>query len=292
MRTFRDALPGDGLTITAELTLKRDSTARDIQQQADLLGEHVDAIQVTDIPYAWVQMSSLSAAMILIDHGIDAIPIMTCRDRNRIALHSDLLGLRALGVTSLMLTRGYKVPKRHSVPGGMVFDLSGRELIELAAGLGEEQPPIPGERFFIGTAANAFRPKRNWQAESLKAKAAAGAQFLQTQLCFNPDMLRHYMKRFVEENLTRHYSVMVSLSPLPSAVTADWLKKHMKDARIPDAVIERLESAKDPEQEGIRICAEMMQEISEIPGISGINLMTMGNPEAIPAAIEASGVRS
>ena len=89
MRTFRDALPGDGLTITAELTLKRDSTARDIQQQADLLGEHVDAIQVTDIPYAWVQMSSLSAAMILIDHGIDAIPIMTCRDRNRIALHSD-----------------------------------------------------------------------------------------------------------------------------------------------------------------------------------------------------------
>ena len=292
MRIFREALQGEGLTITAELTLKRDSTARDIQQQADVLGDHVDAIQVTDIPYAWVQMSSLSAAMILMDHGIDAIPIMTCRDRNRIALHSDLLGLRALGVTSLLLTRGYKVPRRHSAPGSMVFDLSGRELIELAAGLGEEQPPIPGEDFFIGTAANAFRPKRNWQAESLKAKAVAGAQFLQTQLCFNPDMLRHYMKRFVEAKLTRNFSVMVTLSPLPSAVTAGWLKKHMKDARIPDAVIERLESAKDPEQEGIRLCAEMMQEISEIPGISGINLMTMGNPEAIPAAIEASGVRS
>ena len=176
MRTLRAALQGDGLTVTAELTLTKSSTARDIQQQADMLGDLVDAIQVTDIPYAWVQMSSLSAATILINHGVDPIPIMTTRDRNRIALQSDLLGLRALGVTSLVLMRGYQVPKRHSLPGSMVFELSGRELIELAGGVGEGSPPIPGEEFLIGTAANAFRPKRNWQAESLKAKAAAGAR--------------------------------------------------------------------------------------------------------------------
>jgi methylenetetrahydrofolate reductase (NADPH) len=291
MRTFRAALQGDGLTVTAELTLTKSSTARDIQQQADMLGDLVDAIQVTDIPYAWVQMSSLSAATILINHGVDPIPILTCRDRNRIALQSDLLGLRALGVTSLVLMRGYQVPKRHSLPGSMVFELSGRELIELAAGVGEGSPPIPGEEFLIGTAANAFRPKRNWQAESLKAKAAAGARFMQTQLCFNPDMLRHYMKRLVEVKLTRDYSVMVSLAPLPSAVTATWLKNRMKEARIPAELIQRLEDAKDPEHEGIEICAEMMREISEIPGISGINLMTMGNAEAIAATIEASGLR-
>jgi methylenetetrahydrofolate reductase (NADPH) len=236
-------------------------------------------------------MSSLSAAAILINQGVDPIPILTCRDRNRIALQSDLLGLRALGVTSLVLMRGYQVPKRHSLPGSMVFELSGRELIELAAGMGEGNPPIPGEGFFIGAAANAFRPKRNWQAESLRAKAAAGARFLQTQLCFNLDMLRHYMKRLVEAELTRDYSVMVSLAPLPSAVTATWLKNRMKEARIPAELIQRLEDAKDPEREGIEICAEMMREISEIPGISGINLMTMGNAEAISATIEASGLR-
>jgi methylenetetrahydrofolate reductase (NADPH) len=291
MKTFREALKGNGLTITAELTLTKSSTARDIQLQADMLEDLVDAIQVTDIPYAWVQMSSLSAAAILINHGVDPIPILTCRDRNRIALQSDLLGLRALGVTSLVLMRGYQVPKRHSLPGSMVFELSGRELIELAAGMGEGNPPIPGEGFFIGAAANAFRPKRNWQAESLRAKAAAGARFLQTQLCFNLDMLRHYMKRLVEAELTRDYSVMVSLAPLPSAVTATWLKNRMKEARIPAELIQRLEDAKDPEREGIEICAEMMREISEIPGISGINLMTMGNAEAISATIEASGLR-
>ena len=249
-----------------------------------MLGNFVDGIQVTDNPYAWVQMSALSAAGILIDHGVDAVPIMTCRDRNRIALQSDLLGLQALGVTSLMLMRGPRVPKNHSVPASTVFDLSGRELIVLASSL--------DDIFFIGTTARAFRPKRGWRAETLAAKAAAGARFVQTQLCFNMDILRHYMECFVEAKLTRSYSVIVTLSPLPSATTARWVKENMSDSRIPDALIQRLEDAKNPEQEGIAICAELMQEISGIPGVSGVNMMTTGDPEAIPAAIQASGLRS
>jgi methylenetetrahydrofolate reductase (NADPH) len=284
LKTFREAVQREQFSISAELTVKRASTADDIRRQADVLGNFVDGIQVTDNPYAWVQMSALSAAGILIDHGVDAVPIMTCRDRNRIALQSDLLGLHALGVTSLMLMRGPRVPKNHSVPASTVFDLSGRELIALASSL--------DDKFFIGTAARAFRPKRGWRAETLAAKAAAGARFLQTQLCFNMDILRCYMERFIAANLARSYSVMASLSPLPSAKTARWVKKNMSDSRIPDAIIQRLEDAKNPEQEGIAICAELMQEISGITGVSGVNLMTTGDPEAIPAVIRASGLRS
>ena len=284
MKTFREAVQGEQFSISAELTVTRESTADDVRRQADVLGNYVDGIQVSDNPYAWVQMSALSAAGILIDYGVDAVPILTCRDRNRIALQSDLLGLQAQGVTSLMLMRGHRVPKNHSVPASTVFDLTGRELISLAASV--------NETFFIGTGVRAFRPGPRWRAESLVSRAESGAQFVQTQLCFNMDILRQFMKRFVAAKLARSYSVMVSLSPLPSAETARWVKANMSDSRIPADVIQRLEDAKNPEDEGIAICAELMREISEIPGVSGVNLMTTGDTGTIPAAIKASGLRS
>jgi methylenetetrahydrofolate reductase (NADPH) len=289
LRTFREAVQGDRFTLTAELTLARTSTADDVRRQADLLGRYVDAIQVTDNPYAWVQMSALSAAAILRGHGIDPVPILTCRDRNRIALESDLLGLRALGVSSVILTRGQRVPKQHAVQAGGVFDMSGRELIALAASFGGEESATRGPEFLVGTAARVFRPGPEWH-EALAARAAAGARFLQTQLCFNVNVLRQYMQALVAAKLTWRYSVIVSLAVLPSAVTAQWVKKNLSGSRIPKSVIRRLEQAPDPEQEGIRICAEKMQEIAAIPGISGINLMTTGDAAAITAAIEASAL--
>ncbi len=291
MRTFREAVQGEKFAITAELTLKRESIKDDVLHQADILGPLVDGIQVTDNPWSWVQMSAVSAASILIHHGIDPIPIFTCRDRNRIALQSDLIGLRALGVTSVLLMRGHRVPEDHVLPATTVFDTTGRELIAMASDLGEDETLGPGRAFFIGIGARAFRPNRGWRAESLTERANAGARFLQTQLCFNMDILRHYMKRFVEAKLTWNYSVMVSLSPLPSAQTAKWLKENMSDSRIPESIIQRLEDARDPQREGIEICAGLMREISEIPGVSGVNLMTTGNAQSIPAAIEASGLR-
>lgn len=292
MRTFREAVQGERFTLTAELTLARHSTADDVRRQADVLGRYVDAIQVTDNPYAWVQMSALAAAAILRGHGIDPVPILTCRDRNRIALESDLLGLRALGVSSLILTRGQRVSKKHAVQAGGVFDMSGRELIALAASFGGDEAVRPGPEFFIGTDARVFRPNGEWPAESLAARAAAGARFLQTQLCFNVNVLRQYMQALVAAKLTWRYSVIVSLAVLPSAVTAQWVKKNLGGSRIPKSVIRRLEQAADPEQEGIRICAEKMQEIAAVPGVSGINLITTGDAAAITTAIEASGLRS
>lgn len=291
MKTFREALQAEPLTITADLTLRSDTGPDDVARQVDLLGPHVDALQVSDNPWAWLQMSALSAAVLVQRNGLDAVPILACRDRNRIALSAELLGLRALGVTSVLLTRGAKIPASHPVKALPVFDTSGRELVELAAQAGATEPPAPGREFFIGIGGRAFRPSAGWTADSLKSRSAAGARFLQTQICYNLDILRQYMKRLVEEKLTWKFSVMVSLAPFPSAVTAKWVKDNLSDSRIPQAVFDRLTNASDQEAEGIALCAETMRAVAEIPGVSGINLMTMGNPEHLAAAIEASGLR-
>lgn len=288
VNTFRSAAQSKAFTLSAELTLKRGSNAADVRAQADLLRGRVSGVQVADNPLAWVHMSPLAAASLLLDAGVDPVPILSCRDRNRIALMSDLLGLRAMGVTSLLLMRGRRVPRKHALHANTVFDLSGRELIAMANGLetdAEAPPP-----FFIGTGVKAHRAKPGWRAESLQAKARAGAQFVQTQVCYDLDILRHYMDRLVQARATWDYSVMVSLAPLDSARTARWVRKHMPDSRIPDSVIERLEQASDPEQEGIRICAETMREIATIPGVSGVHLMTTGTPQHLAAAIDASGI--
>ena len=287
--TFRESAQSETFTITAELTLRRETTADDVRRQAGMLGPWVDAIQVSDNPYAWVQMSSLSASAILVEQGIDPVPIMTCRDRNRLALAGDLAGLKALGVSSVMLIRGHRVPPNHSVKASTVFDLTGRELIELAAGM---KDPGAAQGFYIGTGGRVFRPNRGWRGESLLSRSDSGARFVQTQMCFNVEMLRHYMKRFRASGLAERYAVMVSLSPLPSAETAKWVKENMGDSRIPADLVQRLAGADDPEHEGILICAERMREMARIKGISGVCLMTTGNPEAIPEAIRESGLRT
>jgi methylenetetrahydrofolate reductase (NADPH) len=306
VKTFQQAVQGEGVAITADLTLTARSGAADIARQAQLLGPLVDGLQVTDNPFAWSQMSAVSAALLLQQQGVDPIPILNCRDRNRIALIADLLGLRAMGVNSVLLTRGHKIPPEHPVKAAAVFDTSGRELVSLAAGLakditgdmtgevdGEANRDVArtGKEFFIGVGARAFRPPANWQAESLAERSGMGAQFLQTQLCLNSGVIRAYLQRLVETRMTWKYSVIVSLAAIPSAATAQWLKQNMSDTRIPDALVKRLASAPDPEQEGINICAELMQEMAEIPGVSGINLLTMGNAGHIARAIRQSGLK-
>jgi len=272
--------------------LRREYTASDVHRQVDTLGELVDGIQVTDNPWSWVQMSAVSAAGLVLQKGIDPIPMLSCRDRNRIALESDLIGLRAMGVTSVLLTHGEKIPDDHQVKARGVFDTTSLELVAMAAALNDDPSLGPNEEFFIGTGAKVFRPPTEWPAEKLKARADAGARFLQSQFCFNTDIIREYMDALVRLKLTWKCALIISLTVLPSVEAAIWLKKNMRQAKIPIRLIERLQDAVDAELEGIKICAELMQEISEIPGVSGINLMTTGNPESIPAAIKASGLRS
>lgn len=287
-RRFQAAVSGAGTAISAELALHRDSDAQSIAAQAGLFRERVDGLQIQDNPLAWVNMSVLAASSLLLAEGVDPVPGLTCRDRNRIGLLSDLLGLRAIGVQSLMLGRGRRVGKQHPLHATTVFDMTGRELIAMAAELDEDEEARP---FFIGTGAKAHRVKQGWAADALTSRGEAGAQYVQTQLCFNVDLLRHWLAAMVEARLTWRFSVVISLTVFPSADSARWVKANMSDSKIPDAVIERLDAADDEAAEGVAICAETMREIAGIPGVSGLHLMNLGEPELLAAAIDASGLR-
>lgn len=287
MTSFRDALRNRDFALTAELNLTATASAAGVRDQGSLLRHVIDGIQITDNPYGRVQMSSLAAASLLLQADIDAIPQMNCRDRNRTALESDLIGARALGVESLIVLRG----DGNQGPDGPtpVFDLDAKQLIAAARGFSDDEDP---HRFHIGCVATLFNPVAGWQPDELKAKTDLGAQFIQTQLCFDMGVLRRYMARLVAAKLTWRTDIVVAIAALPSASSARWLQQNLRGALVPDEVVKRMEAAQDPEYEGVKICAELLQELIEIPGISGANLMTPGEMETIPAAIQASGIRT
>jgi methylenetetrahydrofolate reductase (NADPH) len=285
LQTFQQALRTQDFTLTAEIALDEHADRALIVAQAAALTPYVDAIQVSDSPGSQVQVSPLAAAAILFQAGVDPVIHMNCRDRNRLALCSELLGAAALGVSSLLIMRGREFPPGDRPRIKPVYDWGARRLVVCAS-------EMQDANFMIGTIATVFKPDRDWKPEKLVGKADAGAKFVQTQLCFDVDLLRHYMARLVSQKLIGRLSVMVGLAPLPSADIAQWLGKRLRGAVIPAKVVKRLRQAADPEQEGIKICAEMLQHLAHIPGASGANLVCLGEPEAVAAAVKLSGIRS
>lgn len=290
MGTFIEALQRRDFVVTAELNLARESDPEAILAQARVLAKHTDAVQIPDNANARVHMTPLAVSNILLQNGIEPLPHLTCRDRNRVALESELLSLGASGVNSLLLLRGDNLPGDHRPRIKQVFEIGGKKLIETARDLADDPTVTCVPDFCIGTVATVFNPRAGWKPRSLMAKVDAGARFIQTQLCFDIATLRRYMNHLVEAQLTWKTAVIVSVATLPSAMSAWWLRKHLRGAVVPKKVIRRLEQAHDPEQEGLDICAELLQQLSEVPGVSGAHLVTPGNEETIPAAIKAAGL--
>jgi len=291
LKTFAQALASQSFTVTAELSLRGHMPASEILQQAKELTPFVDALQVAENPQQRGQMSPVALAALLLREGIDPITRLNCRDRNRQALQSDLVGLKALGVSSLILNRGNRLQIPGTLTGKPVFDVNCRDLISMAAEISEETVSGPGQEFMIGTSATVRAPKPDWKAELLKTRASAGARFLQTQPCFSVPLLRRYMQCVVDLRMTWNYAVVVTLAPLPGMEIARWQLEDSRGTIVPKTMVNELAAATNPEQIGIEICARQMQEIAAIPGVSGINLLTLGNPAAVIAAIEASGLR-
>lgn len=288
--TFRDALKTKDFVVTAQLNLADARDRATLIEQGDILRLAVDAVQLTDSKQPHI--SGVAAAALLLQRGIDPIVHMNSRDRNRIAMQKDLLGAAALGVTSVLVTRGAKIPKSNKIGVRNVYDTPALEFMAYIQGLKQDEDTPLVSDFMIGANAELFEPAADWTPKNLIRKCDAGANFVQLQICFDLDVARSYMVRIVASKLTRRVSFMMALSPLPSAEVARWVRDNVKGALVPDRVIEQLEQASDPESEGIRICADLLRELATIPGVSGANLLSLGNLEAIAAAIEASGVRS
>lgn len=290
--TLKDSLRTKDFVLTGHLNLALVTDAAALIRQGETLRTAVDAVHLADNASMQPQMSSLAAAALLLPHDIDPIVHISCRDRNRIALQKDIFGAAAIGVTSVMVMRGKKVPKAKRDTVRNVFDTPAKELLAFITRLKTDETPVIAPDFLAGVNAVAFDPDDTWKPENLTQKCDAGANFVQLQLCFDMELIRRYMARIVAKKLTHRVAFLVALSPLPSADAARHIRENVKNALVPDSVIERLENAPDPEQEGIDICAELLQEAAAIPGVSGASLMTLGRLETITAAIESSGLSS
>ncbi len=277
--------------ITAEITPPVSADPALLLERALPLKGLADAVNVTDGASARAHMDTLTAAGLLVRNGLEPILQITCRDRNRIALQSLLLGAVAQGVPNLLALRGDDPSAGDQPDAKPVFDLDASALLRTAATM-RDRGELPNGRaiqgsvnLFIGGADMPIDPPANWQPTSLLRKLEAGAQFVQTQFCMDAQVLRRYMAALSDHGIPKRVFILIGIAPLASARSARWIRDKLFGSIIPEPLIARLESAADPKAEGHRICLELMQEYTGIAGVAGVHLMAPLNESAVPSVI-------
>lgn len=250
-----------------------------------------DAVNVTDGAGARAHLDTLTAATLVARAGLDPIVQLTCRDRNRIALQSMLLGAAALGIPNLLLLRGDDPRSGDQPDAKPVFDLDALGLLNTAVSI-RDRAQLPHGRavggkanFFLGAADMPIDPALDWEPAGLLRKVNAGAQFVQTQFCMDAEVLRRYMTRLAQYDIPQRVHFLIGVAPLASARAARWIRDKLFGSLIPDSIVARLEDAADPKVEGRRICVELMREYQEIPGVAGVHIMAPLNETAVPEVI-------
>ena len=288
MKAFRDALRQETFVLTADLPLQPDTTRADIKQFISTLDGAVDAVQLIDDRDIVGHMSGLAAAALVLQNDIDPVLHLTSRDRNRVALQAELVGAAVLGVTSLVIQRGEKLPTKGGLRGKGVFDTHETRLTEMARRIGEESGHVSAPGFLIGTYVTAFSPSDDWQAKRITETVDAGTRLLITQPCLNTQLLERYMAKVVERRILHRASMIVEIPLLASADEARDYKLKNPSALIPDATLASIVGAKDPRAEGIRACAEMLSKLTSIPGVSGANIRHRSTADDLLAVITAA----
>lgn len=291
MKTLRNAIRQKDFVITADLPLSPTTTAEDIESAALELQPVVDAVQIFDDREASGHMSSLAAAAIALRAGVDPVLHLTARDRNRIALQAELLGAAALGLTSLVISRGEKLSKKEFLRGKGVFDTNEARFMGMARRIGEETGLVSAPGFLLGTYITVFAPAENWQAKRIGESLDTGVNVLYTQPCLNTRLLGLYMKKLVEKKILHRASVIVEVPLLDSRESARDYKKNNPIALIPDATVKRIVEADDPVGAGFAACVEVLRETRAIPGIAGVTIRHTGSAQNVVAAIEAAGFK-
>jgi methylenetetrahydrofolate reductase (NADPH) len=292
---LQEDLESGRFAVTAEITPPRGADFDSLTAAAQILKPAVSAVNLTDGAGARVRMSSLAAAIHLKQMGVEPIMQVTCRDRNRIAIQSDLLGAAAFGISNVLALTGDNVDAGDDKDAKGVFDFSSKDLLTVMRTMSEEKTTLSGVALstapnFFPAAADAPRdPADDWTPDGLLEKHAAGARFVQTQYCYDMGVLGRYMQRLADHSVTEKLYFFVGLGPLRSAKGATWMRDNLFGTIMPDSVIQRMEAASEPLDEGVRICAELMQQASEIVGVSGAHLMAPGLHREMVAAVELAG---
>jgi len=291
--SLKQILDSGQFALTAEITPPVSCSLVDLLAKAAPLKGLADAVNVTDGAGARAHLESTIAASTLLQHGIEPILQLNCRDRNRIALQSQLLGAAALGLTNILALRGDD-PRAGDQPAAKpVFDLDAADLAATAVSI-RDHGQLPHGRqvagsahFYIGVADTPIDPSEGWEPSRLIQKVESGAQFAQTQFCMDAEILRRYVTRLAQCGLAGRLHLLVGVAPLVSAKSARWIKSQLPGSIIPDRIIERLDNASDPPAEGRAICIDLLKEYAEIPGVGGAHLMAPLNETAITQVLES-----
>ena len=296
--------------VTAEIGPPQSADPEVIRRKARLLKGVVDAANITDNQTAIVRMSSIASAVLAMQEGVEPIVQMTCRDRNRLAMQSDLLGAYALGARNLLCLTGDHQSFGNHPTAKNVHDLDSIQFIRMVRDMRDEGRFQCGDeikgvrpRFFIGAAENPFGDPFDFRPYRLAKKIAAGVDFIQTQIILDVPRFREFMKRVVDMGLHEKVYILAGIGPLKSAGAARYMRDKVPGMRVRDEYVERMEAAvagipkedkkarKEAwEREGIRIAIEQIQELREIPGVAGVHIMAIEWEEAVRPIVEGAGL--
>ncbi len=282
--------------VTAEIAPPDSADPGEVYNRAQVFDGYVDAINATDGSGANCHMSSVGVCSLLTRRGYAMVMQVSCRDKNRIAIQGDVLGAAAMGVANILCLTGDGVQAGDQPDAKPVFDLDCMSLLQMVTSMRDQGQFLSGRkltsppRVFLGAAANPFGPPLDYRPLRLQKKIEAGAQFVQTQYCFDLDLLRTYMARVRDLGLTERCYILIGVGPMPSAKTAAWIRDNVPGVHIPDEIIRRLLGAKNQREEGLKICVEMIQAVKEMEGVHGVHVMAYRQEERVPEIISASGV--
>ncbi len=282
--------------VTAEVGPPRGAVASVIQRKGELLKPCCDALNVTDNQTAIVRLSSLSGCVLLKQMGIDPVMQMVCRDRNRIAIQSDVLGAVALGIgNSLCVSGDYQSLGDHPTAKS-VYDLDSMQLIQVLSQMREEKKFISGENIsgevplFIGAAANPYADPFEYRVLRLAQKVKAGVDFIQTQAIFDVSKFAKWMEMATERGLDKEVHILAGVIPIRSVGMARYMRDKVPGVSVPDEIVTRMEDAKDAREEGLKICLEIIEQIKDIPGVHGVHIMAINWEDIVPTIVEKAGL--
>lgn len=295
---LRAALAAGRFALTAELGPPRGADTEDLLHRARLLSGWVDAVNITDNQGARVRMSSLGGAVVAGRAGLSPVMQLTCRDRNRMALQSDLLAAGALEVPHVLLLTGDHPRFGDHPESRPVFDVDAVQAIGIARAMRDDGVLLSGERlsanpgWLIGAVENPFAPPAGFRARRLAKKVAAGAEFVQTQYVFDVEPLRRWMAELVDLGVPPRCAVLPGVGPIRSLRMLEFLRTGVPGISVPPAVEKRLRGVLPGRvaEEGIRLCVETLQQLPDIPGVSGAHVMAFGFERGVPEILERAGL--
>jgi len=283
--------------VTSELGPPRGASRKAVEEKAALLKGYADAFNLTDCQTAMVRLSSIASGAILLDMGMEPVVQLTCRDRNRIAMQSDILGAAALGMKNLLcLTGDHQCFGDHPEAKG-VFDLDSINQLDMFRQMRDEKKFQSGEelkteepKLFLGAAENPFADPFQYRAARLAKKVKAGADFIQTQIIYNVEKFEQWMSMVREMGLHKKVSILAGVTPIRSLGMAKYMKKNVPGMDVPDELIKRLEGAEKKKAEGINICLEVIERVKKIEGVAGVHIMAVEWEEIVPEITERAGL--